>query len=104
MLQDMYEEERTIVEPAGALELVGAEAYCKYHGLKDETVVAVTSGANMDSSTFRRVSLVANVDCQGEAMLAIFLPEKPDSFERLWSSKLLKALVDILFYPVAYGM
>ncbi|KAI8533955.1 hypothetical protein RHMOL_Rhmol10G0051000 [Rhododendron molle] len=81
-MKDMYEQQRTIVEPAGALALAGAEAYCKYYGLKDETVVAVTSGANMDSSTFRRVSLVANADGQGEAMLAIFLPEKPGSFGR----------------------
>lgn len=48
----------------------------------DETVVVVTRGANKDTSTFRRVSLVANADGQGEAMLAISLPEKPDSFER----------------------
>ncbi|KAG5527527.1 hypothetical protein RHGRI_028436 [Rhododendron griersonianum] len=85
-MKDMHEEQGTILEPAGALALAGAEAYCKYYGLKDETVVAVTSGANMDCSTVRMVSLVGNADgqgeAQGEAMLAIFLPEQPDSFER----------------------
>lgn len=45
--QDMFNETRCILEPAGALSLVGAEAYCRYYGPRGETVVAVTSGANM---------------------------------------------------------
>ena len=35
----MFEEKRSILEPAGALSLAGAEAYCKYYSLKGENVV-----------------------------------------------------------------
>ncbi|KAG9142149.1 hypothetical protein Leryth_007596 [Lithospermum erythrorhizon] len=45
--KDVFEEKRSILEPAGSLALAGAEAYCKYYGLKDVNVVAITSSANM---------------------------------------------------------
>ncbi|XP_057425777.1 threonine dehydratase 1 biosynthetic, chloroplastic-like [Lotus japonicus] len=47
-IKDMFEEKRSILEPAGALALAGAEAYCKYYGIKGENVVAITSGANIN--------------------------------------------------------
>lgn len=52
-IKDMFEETRSILEPAGALSLAGAEAYCKYYGLKGENVVAITSGANMNFDKLR---------------------------------------------------
>ncbi|KAK4800182.1 hypothetical protein SAY86_025547 [Trapa natans] len=55
-IKDMFEEKRNILEPAGALALAGAEAYCKYYGLKGENVVAITSGANMNFDKLRVVT------------------------------------------------
>ncbi|KAL8154347.1 hypothetical protein V2J09_012107 [Rumex salicifolius] len=80
-IKDMYEEKRNILEPAGALALAGAEAYCRYYGLKGESVVAVTSGANMNFDRLRLVTELANVGRQREAVLATFMPEKPGSFK-----------------------
>ncbi|KAK4419295.1 Threonine dehydratase 1 biosynthetic, chloroplastic [Sesamum alatum] len=58
---DMFEEKRSILEPAGALSIAGAEAYCKYYGLKGANVVAVTSGANMNFDRLRLVTELADV-------------------------------------------
>lgn len=82
MLQDMFEEKRSILEPAGALALAGAEAYCKYYGLKGDNVVAITSGANMNFDKLRVVTELANVGRQQEAVLATVMPEEPGSFKR----------------------
>ena len=81
-VQDMFEEQRNILEPAGALALAGGEAYCKYYGLKDVNVVAITSGANMNFDKLRIVTELANVGRQQEAVLATLLPEKPGSFKQ----------------------
>ncbi|OMO81961.1 hypothetical protein CCACVL1_12132 [Corchorus capsularis] len=81
-IKDMFEEKRSILEPAGALALAGAEAYCKYYGLKGKNVVAITSGANMNFDKLRVVTELANVGRQKEAVLATILPEEPGSFKQ----------------------
>ncbi|KAB2608540.1 threonine dehydratase biosynthetic [Pyrus ussuriensis x Pyrus communis] len=80
-IKDMFEETRSILEPAGALSLAGAGAYCKYYGLKGENVVAITSGANMNFYKLRVVTELANVGQQQEAVLATVVPEEPGSFK-----------------------
>ncbi|KAI3687868.1 hypothetical protein L1987_81571 [Smallanthus sonchifolius] len=81
-IKDMFEEKRSILEPAGALALAGAEAYCKFYNLKDINVVAITSGANMNFDRLRLVTELANVGSQREAVLATFMPEEPGSFKQ----------------------
>ncbi|KAG8062335.1 hypothetical protein GUJ93_ZPchr0003g17134 [Zizania palustris] len=81
-IKDMFEEKRSILEPAGALALAGAEAYCKYYGLKGESVVAITSGANMNFDRLRIVTELADVGRKREAVLATFLPEEQGSFKK----------------------
>ncbi|XP_042477037.1 threonine dehydratase biosynthetic, chloroplastic [Macadamia integrifolia] len=81
-IKDMFEEKRNILEPAGALALAGAEAYCKYYGLRDQSVVAITSGANMNFDRLRLVTELADVGRQREAVLATFMPEEPGSFKQ----------------------
>nr|XP_017258713.1 PREDICTED: threonine dehydratase biosynthetic, chloroplastic-like [Daucus carota subsp. sativus] len=80
-IKDMFEENRSILEPAGALSLAG-EAYCKYYNLKDANVVAIASGANMNFDRLRLVTELADVGRQREAVLATFLPEERGSFKR----------------------
>ncbi|KAJ8570825.1 hypothetical protein K7X08_037797 [Anisodus acutangulus] len=74
-IKDMFEEKRSILEPAGALALAlaGAEAYCKYYDLKDENVVAITSGANMNFDKLILISELADVGRKSEAVLATFM-------------------------------
>ncbi|XP_028555981.1 threonine dehydratase 1 biosynthetic, chloroplastic-like [Dendrobium catenatum] len=80
--RDMFEEKRSILEPAGALSLAGAEAYCRYYGLKGEAVVAITSGANMNFDRLRLVTELADVGQKREAVLATYLREEPGSFKQ----------------------
>ncbi|KMT06426.1 hypothetical protein BVRB_7g161000 [Beta vulgaris subsp. vulgaris] len=79
-IKNMFEEKRSILEPAGALALAGAEAYCKYYGIKNQNVVVITSGANMNFDRLRLVTELADVGRQREAVLATFMPEEPGSF------------------------
>ncbi|XP_057423477.1 threonine dehydratase biosynthetic, chloroplastic-like isoform X2 [Lotus japonicus] len=81
-IKDMFEEKRSILEPAGALALAGAEAYCKYYGIKGKNVVAITSGANMNFDKLRVVTELANVGRKQEAVLATVMPEEPGSFKQ----------------------
>ncbi|EPS59945.1 chloroplast threonine deaminase 1, partial [Genlisea aurea] len=81
-IKDMFEEKRSILEPAGALALAGAEAYCKYYGVKGKNIVAVTSGANMNFDRLRLVTELANVGRRREAVLATYMPEERGSFKR----------------------
>ncbi|XP_073066706.1 threonine dehydratase 1 biosynthetic, chloroplastic-like [Primulina eburnea] len=81
-IKDMFEEKRSILEPAGALSLAGAEAYCKYYGIKGANVVAVTSGANMNFDRLRLVTELADVGRRREAVLATYMPEELGSFKR----------------------
>ncbi|WOK99387.1 threonine dehydratase biosynthetic, chloroplastic-like [Canna indica] len=80
-IKDMFEEKRSILEPAGALSLAGAEAYCKYYGLKGASVVAIASGANMNFDRLRLVTELADVGRKREAVLATILPEERGSFK-----------------------
>ncbi|XAR64604.1 Threonine ammonia-lyase [Bertholletia excelsa] len=81
-IKDMFGEKRSILEPAGALGLAGAEEYCKYYGLKDENLVAITSGANLNFDRLRLVTELVDVGRQREAVLATFLPGDLGSFKR----------------------
>ncbi|KAL8526212.1 hypothetical protein ACS0TY_015435 [Phlomoides rotata] len=81
-IKDMFEEKRSILEPAGALSLAGAKAYCKYYGLEGANVVAVTSGANMNFDRLRLVTELADVGRRREVILATSLLEEPGSFKR----------------------
>ncbi|KAJ8532782.1 hypothetical protein K7X08_015671 [Anisodus acutangulus] len=81
-VKDVYEEGRNILETSGALAIAGAEAYCKYYNIKDENVVAIASGANMDFSKLKLVVDLADVGGGKEALLATFMPEEPGSFKK----------------------
>nr|GEV66982.1 threonine dehydratase biosynthetic, chloroplastic-like [Tanacetum cinerariifolium] len=80
-IKDMFEEKRSILEPAGALALAGAEAYCRFYNLKDANVIAITSGANMNFNRLRLVAELANIGRQQEVVLTTFMPEEPGSIK-----------------------
>ena len=81
-IKDVFEDTRSILEPAGALAVAGAKAYAAREGLRDEALVAVASGANMNFDRLRFVAERAEVGEQREAVLAVTIPEKPGSFRR----------------------
>jgi len=81
-IKDVFEDTRSILEPAGALSLAGAKEYAKRHHLRDKTLVAIASGANMNFDRLRFVAERAEVGEKREAVLAVTIPEKPGSFKK----------------------
>ena len=82
-IKDIYEDTRSIVEPAGALGVAGAKKYFRKNGLTDNIAVAINSGANM---TFERLQFIAERTLLGsgkEALYAIDLPERPGALRDL---------------------
>ena len=84
-IKDVFEDTRAVLEPAGALAVAGAKAYAAHHRLKNKTLVAIASGANMNFDRLRFVAERAEVGEQREAVLAVTLPEKPGSYRKFLS-------------------
>lgn len=81
-IKDVFEDTRSILEPAGALAIAAAKAYVEREKLKGETLVAVASGANMNFERLRFVAERAEVGERHEAILAVTIPEERGSFRR----------------------
>ncbi len=81
-IKDVFEDTRSILEPAGALSVAGAKAYAGRTGIEGETLIAVASGANMNFNRLRFVAERAEVGERREAIFAVTIPERPGSFRR----------------------
>ena len=79
-IKDVFEDTRSILEPAGALAVAGAKAYAKQHKLHGKTLIAIGSGANMNFDRLRFVAERAEIGEQREALLAVTIPEQPGAF------------------------
>ncbi|MFZ5511287.1 MAG: threonine ammonia-lyase, biosynthetic, partial [Pseudomonadota bacterium] len=84
-IKDVFEDTRSILEPAGALAIAGAKEYAARHKLRDKTLVAVASGANINFDRLRFVAERAEVGEQREAVLAVTLPEEPGAYKKFIS-------------------
>ena len=81
-IQDVFEDTRSIVEPAGALAVAGLKKYIAREGWRDKRVVAINSGANINFDRLRHVAERADLGGEREALLAVTIPERPGSFLR----------------------
>jgi threonine dehydratase len=79
-IKDIFDDTRTIMEPAGALGAAGLKAWVERDGVRDQTLVAVLSGANMNFDRLRFVAERAEVGEAREALLAVTIPERPGAF------------------------
>ena len=79
-LKDVFEDTRSILEPAGALAIAGAKSWIARHRTKNRTYVAIACGANMNFDRLRFVAERAELGEQREAVLAVTIPERPGSF------------------------
>jgi len=79
-IQDIFEDTRSIVEPAGALAVAGLKQYAAREGWRGRSLVAINSGANMNFDRLRHVAERADFGGEREALFAVVIPEQPGSF------------------------
>jgi len=82
-IKDIFEETRTVVEPAGALAVAGLKRWVERRRVKGKTFVAIACGANMNFDRLRFVAERAELGEHREAVLAVTIPEEPGSFRAL---------------------
>jgi threonine dehydratase len=79
-IKEIFDDTRSIVEPAGALAVAGLKKYVEREGLRGESLVAINSGANMNFSRLNHVAERAEIGEHHEAVFAVTIPERPGSF------------------------
>jgi threonine dehydratase len=80
-IKDIFEETRSVVEPAGALAVAGLKRWAQEHPSNGQTLVAISSGANMNFNRLRFVAERAETGEEREALFAVTIPEQPGSFK-----------------------
>jgi threonine dehydratase len=80
-IKDVFEDTRSIAEPAGALGVAGAKRWVERESAEGKTLVAVLSGANANFDRLRFVAERAELGEQREAVFAATIPERPGSFK-----------------------
>ncbi len=80
-IKDIYDDTRSITEPAGALGVAGIKKYVELRGVTGQTLVAIDSGANVNFDRLRHVAERAELGERREAIIAVTIPERPGSFK-----------------------
>lgn len=84
-IKDVFQDTRSILEPAGALAVAGLKAWAIKNKVKGKDLIAIACGANMNFDRLRFVSERAEVGEQREAVFAVTIPEERGSFKRFCS-------------------
>jgi threonine dehydratase len=79
-IKDVFDDTRSVAEPAGALAIAGIKKYADREGASGQTLIGILSGANMNFDRLRHVAERADVGEQREALFAVQIPERPGSF------------------------
>jgi len=79
-IKDIFDDTRSITEPAGALAVAGIKRYAEREQISGKTLIAINSGANMNFDRLRHISERAELGEQREALFAVTIPERPGSF------------------------
>ncbi len=82
-IRDVFEDTRSIAEPAGALAIAGMKRWISRDEVQGASLVAINSGANMNFDRLRHIAERAEFGEQREALLAVTIPEEPGSFQAL---------------------
>ena len=81
-IKDIFEDTRSIAEPAGALSVAGMKKYAAETGCKEQTFVAIDCGANINFDRLRYISERTEIGEQREAILAVTIPERPGAYKK----------------------
>ena len=81
-VKDIFEDTRSIAEPAGALALAGLKKYVQQHRPRGRTLLALHSGANINFDRLRHISERTEIGERREAVFSVTIPEQKGSFRR----------------------
>ncbi|MDT8383370.1 MAG: threonine ammonia-lyase, biosynthetic [Gammaproteobacteria bacterium] len=81
-IKDIFDDTRSITEPAGALAVAGLKKYVEREAIHDQDLIAIDSGANMNFDRLRHVAERAEIGERREALLSVTIPEQPGSFRK----------------------
>ncbi len=98
-IKDVFEETRSVLEPAGALALAGLKKYVTAIESPDpnRTLIAIASGANMNFDRLRFVAERAALGEKKEALLTVNIPERPGAFAELIKGVLPHAVTEFSY-------
>ena len=82
-IKDVFEDTRSILEPAGALAIAGLKKDIANRKLTNKNLIAIACGANMNFKRLRFVAERSELGEEKEAMIAIEIPEKAGSLKKL---------------------
>ncbi|MDS4029001.1 MAG: threonine ammonia-lyase, biosynthetic [Candidatus Contendobacter sp.] len=80
--KDIFDDTRSIAEPAGALGTAGLKRYVEQTGVVDANLIAIHCGANLNFDRLRHIAERAELGERREALLAATIPEQPGSFRK----------------------
>ena len=87
-IKDVFEDTRSVLEPAGALSVAGIKKYMnsnsKSFDINPGTIIALCSGANMNFERLRFVSERADIGENKEVLMSVIIPEQPGTFYKLF--------------------
>jgi threonine dehydratase len=81
-IKDIFDDTRSIAEPAGALALAGLKKYIEQNECSGETLLAIDSGANTNFDRLRYISERTEIGEKREAIICVTIPEHPGSFKQ----------------------
>jgi len=79
-IKDIFEDTRSLAEPAGAVAMAGLKRYVELSGVRGQTLIAIDSGANTNFDRLRHVAERAELGEQREALFAVTIPERTGAF------------------------
>jgi len=93
-IKETFDDTRSIMEPAGALSVAGMRRYVEREGVREQALVAILSGANMNFDRLRFVAERAELGEARESILAVTIPERPGSFREFCATLGLRTITE----------
>jgi threonine dehydratase len=81
-MKDVFEDCRSVLEPAGALSVAGLKRYAEARRWRNRQLIAIASGANVNFDRLRHVAERAEIGERREAVFAVTIPERPGALKR----------------------